>query len=172
MNKQEFLLLIPGIIYGVAIIDLLKVFTHKDKYIEIVGWGTFSLLVFTYNWTILYNQLDLIVNVNLNFYLVILQAILISALASIITPEEKDVDTKKYFLEVRKNFFLLFAVFLVSGILMKHFVFHESSPIWLRPFAVLLVIICAYSNWYWLRITILVILTLLAALRIFSDIIY
>ncbi len=44
--------------------------------------------------------------------------------------------------------------------------------IFVKFIGVLLVIICAYSNWYWLRITILVILTLLAALRIFSDIIY
>ena len=37
MSKSEFILLIPGIIYGVALVDLLKVFRHKNTYWEITG---------------------------------------------------------------------------------------------------------------------------------------
>ena len=44
MDKEEFFLLIPGIIYGVAIVDLLKVFSHKKNYFEMVGWAVLYLL--------------------------------------------------------------------------------------------------------------------------------
>ena len=35
MQKQEFFLLIPAIIYGVALIDLLKVFGNNKIYWEL-----------------------------------------------------------------------------------------------------------------------------------------
>ena len=44
MDKQEFFLLIPAIIYGVAIVDLLKIFGHKKNYIEMMGWGIYLMM--------------------------------------------------------------------------------------------------------------------------------
>ncbi len=171
MDKQEFFLLIPGIIYGVAIVDLLKVFTHKNKSFELVGWGVFSLLVITFNWTLLYAQLTLITNNNLNFYLVVFQAIIVSVLTSTISPEEKDIDTKKYFLEIRNSFFLLFAIYMISAIFMRYYVFNETEPAWIRPLGLLIFLICAYTNKYWLRISLLIFASIIMVLRIFSDVI-
>ena len=44
MEKQEFFLLLPAIVYGVAIIDLLKVFSHEKNYWEMVAWGSLMMV--------------------------------------------------------------------------------------------------------------------------------
>ena len=37
----------PAIIYGVAIIDLVKVFSHKKNYLEMVAWGSLLMVYIT-----------------------------------------------------------------------------------------------------------------------------
>ena len=61
MDKQEFLLLIPGIIYGVAIADLLKIVRHKVNYWEVVFWGVLLLTTIINHWMELYKKLDAMV---------------------------------------------------------------------------------------------------------------
>ena len=78
MDKQEFLLLIPAIIYGVAIVDLLKIFSHRKNYFEVVGWGVFVLMLVVFSWMELYQKLELITGDNLSFFLIIIQSILFS----------------------------------------------------------------------------------------------
>lgn len=107
MDKQEFYLLIPGIIYGVAIVDLLKVFEHRKNYWEMITWGIAIMLGICYSWILLYSKLDKIASDKLFFLLVIAQAILAAQIARTLTPELKDEDTKAYFFEKRKIFFSL-----------------------------------------------------------------
>ena len=76
MDRQEFFLLIPAILYGVSIVDLLKIFTHKKNYIEMVGWGLFMMLAVIYTWIDLFNKLPIVTSNNLNYFLIIIQAIL------------------------------------------------------------------------------------------------
>ena len=97
MSKQEFFLLIPAIIYGVAIVDLLKIFNHRKNYIEMMGWGIFVMMSVIFSWIELFNKLEVITNDNINFFLIIGNAILFARIAAVITPEEKDADTKSYF---------------------------------------------------------------------------
>ncbi len=170
MDKQEFFLLIPAIIYGVAIVDLLKIFSHKKNYIEVVGWGMFTMLVVIFNWIELYNKLELITSNSLNFFLIIIQAILFAQIAGIITPEEKDADTKKYFFEIRRTFFWLISAGSMLNILLQFFVYDDHSPSWLRPVAIVFFLICAYSDKFWIRISVLGIVFVLTILRVFSDI--
>ena len=68
MDKLEFLLIIPAIIYGVAIVDLLKIFNHKKNYFELVGWGIFCLVAIVISWSEVYNKADIIVKDNFSFY--------------------------------------------------------------------------------------------------------
>ena len=44
MDKQEYLLLIPGLLFALAIIDLDKIFAHRKAYYELVGWGLYLIL--------------------------------------------------------------------------------------------------------------------------------
>ena len=57
MEKQEFLLLIPAIIYGVAIVDLLKIFQHKIRYWELIAWGLLLMVLVINIWIELYQKL-------------------------------------------------------------------------------------------------------------------
>ena len=71
MEKQEFLLLIPAIIFGVAIVDLLKLFSHKKTYFELVGWGVFLMLAIISVWMRLFEKLEVVSSSNLLFLLII-----------------------------------------------------------------------------------------------------
>lgn len=172
MDKQEFFLLIPGIIYGVAIVDLLKIFSHKKNYIEIVGWGIYTMMAVIFTWTELYKRLDLITDETINFYLIIIQAIMFAMLARLITPEEKDEDTKSYFFQVRKPFFILASVLISYGILLHYYFYDDRLPVWLRLFAIVVYLVVAYTNKFWLRILLLVLAMLLLLMVIFTSAFY
>ena len=60
MGKSEFILLIPGIIYGVALVDLLKIFRHKNTYWETTAWGIAMIINLIVSWFNLYDKLDMI----------------------------------------------------------------------------------------------------------------
>ena len=170
MEKQEFFLLIPAIIYGVAIVDLLKIFSHKKNYIEMVGWGIFVMIGLIFAWIELFNKLDTVTNSNFSFFAIIIQAVLFARLSSLITPEEKDTETKEYFFSIRKIFFLLLTIVTVYGMLMRYFVYDDNAPLWMRPFVIGIYLICGYSNKYWLRITLLILILILQLLRVFTEV--
>ena len=74
MSKEEFVLLIPAIIYGVAIVDLLKTFRVKI-YWEIPVWGIYMLLNAIILALTLYGQLNAMAENNVVLILVVFQAI-------------------------------------------------------------------------------------------------
>lgn len=169
MDKQEFFLLIPAIIYGVAIVDLLKIFNHRKNYIEMMGWGIYMMLAVIYTWTQLYAKLDLITDSPTNFFLFIVQAIIMAKLANIITPEEKDHDTKQYFFNIRRTFFILASISTVYNSLLSFFIFEDRIPFLLRGLGITFFLIAAFSNNFWLRIAILAVVSLLSILIIFTS---
>lgn len=169
MDKQEFFLLIPAIVYGVAIVDLLKIFHHKKNYIELVGWGLIMMMTVIFAWIELYNKLQAVTSNNLSFFLIIGQAIFYAKIASLITPEAEDVDTKAYFMGVRKTLFWLFSAIAVYGIALQYFLYHDSTPAWLRFLAIGIFLITGYSNNFGVRISMLAIALIINILRIFTD---
>lgn len=169
MDKQEFLLLIPAIIYGVAIVDLLKIFGHKRNYPEMVGWGIFVMIGVIYNWIELFNKLELITEGNLSFFMIIIQAILFARAAAIITPEEKDVDTEQYFMNIRLKFFWFLSFITVYGMAMRHFVFDDQTIYWLRPLIIVFYLSTAYITKYWVRLAIMIATNLLILARVFTG---
>ncbi len=169
MSKQEFFLLIPAIIYGVAIVDLLKIFAHKDNYFEMVGWGLFYLLAIIIMWMELFNVLNAITTNNLSFILIISQSILYARGASIITPEEKDTDTKAYFMSIKKNFFLVMAGTSLCNMLIQFVVQEDNRPVWFRTIMIALAVSLAYWDRMWFRMSALVGLYLLIILHLSRE---
>ena len=168
MDKLEFLLIIPAIIYGVAIVDLLKIFNHKKNYFELVGWGIFCLVAIVISWSEIYDKADIIVKDNFSFYVLVLQSIIVARIAAVITPEEKHINTKKYFFEIKKSFFLLLALSGFINLMSQYFVFDDRSPIYLRPILILIMLSCAFYDKVWFRTTMLSLLFLLSGILIFS----
>jgi hypothetical protein len=170
MDRQEFFLLIPAIIYGVAIIDLLKVFYHDKNYIEVVGWGIFIMMTVIFAWLELFNKLQTVTSNNLSFFLIIGQAIFYAKISSLITPEAKDVDTKAYFMSVRRTLFLLISIITLYGIFLQYFLYQDNTPSWVRAIAIVIFLITGYSNKYWVRLSMLGIALTISILRIFTDV--
>jgi len=169
MDKQEFFLLIPAIIYGVAIVDLLKIFNHRKGYIEIVGWGIYVIIGVIFSWTELFSKLNQITNDNISFFFIIFQAILFARAAALITPEVKDTDTKEYFMRIRKRFFWLTSIIAVYGMLLQYFVYDDHVVMWFRPLLIVIYLTAAYSNKYWLRLSLLALTLVLSILRVFTG---
>ena len=169
MEKQEFLLLIPAIIYGVAIVDLLKIFNHKKNYIEMLGWGFYVMIGLIFTWIELFNKLETVTGDNISFFLIIFQAVLFARAAALITPEANHSDTKEYFMEIRKRFFWLLSVIALYGIMMRYFAYEEEAVHWLRPLIIIIYMVVGYSNNYWVRLSGLVIILVLALARVFTG---
>ena len=153
MDKQEFLLLIPGIIYGVAIVDLLKIVQHKVNYWEVVFWGLMLLITIINHWMNLYQKLEYIVDDNVNFFLIIGQAMVYAQAANVITPDSNDEDTKAYFFEIRRKFFLIIAASILVNILLQ-FVVLDDHQLILRLTNLPVILACAFINKIWLRIVV------------------
>ena len=76
MEKQEFFLLMPAIIYGVALVDLLKIFKGRKPYWEVVAWGGLFMIYIIIVWLELWDKLDIVATDKWFFILAILKAIL------------------------------------------------------------------------------------------------
>ena len=157
MDKQEFLLLIPAIIYGVAIVDLLKVFGHRKNDWDMVAWGITIMLSISYSWILLYSKLEKIASDNIFFLMVIVQAIITAQIASTLTPETKDEDTKSYFFDKRKTFFSLLLLSNNFNQLMQQFVFDDHVPLYYRLPGIILFTGCIFINKIWIRVLTLII---------------
>ncbi len=168
MDKQEFLLLIPGIIYGVAIVDLLKIVQHKVNYWEIVFWGILMMVSIINHWIELYQKLDAFVDNNLNFFLIIGQAMIYAQAANVITPDKKDSDTKEYFFKIRKSFFLVIVGIITMNIILQFVVFDDQRT-WIRLLGIPLFLACAFIDKLWLRTTVGAYLVVLATIVIFNN---
>ncbi len=169
MDKQEFFLLIPAIIYGVAIVDLLKIFRHKKTYWEVLVWGLLLMIIIINTWTELYQKLEHLVENSLHFFIIIAQAILYAQAANVITPEEMHIDTRKYFFSIRRTFFLILGSTTLMNLLVNYFVFADDREMWIRPTAFALILICAFVDKVWIRTAIWAFFTVLSIFLIFLS---
>ena len=158
MAKQEFFLLIPAIIYGVALIDLLKVFGNNKIYWELLAWGSMLMVDIIVIWLELWAKLNLVATDKWFFILVIIQAILFAQIAAVITPEEKDIDTKIYFHSIRKLFFSLISATIVFNFLSQEFFYDDQRSELIRPLILIMALACAFIDKIWIRTTSLVII--------------
>lgn len=168
MDKQEFLLLIPGIIYGVAIVDLLKIVQHKVNYWEVVFWGILLMITIINHWMDLYQKLEAIVDDNLNFFLIIGQAMVYAQAANVITPDQGDKDTRAYFFKIRKTFFLILVGTIVVNMLLQFIVFDDQKT-WLRITGIPLMLACAFIDKIWVRTAIGIYVVGLSVVIIFLN---
>lgn len=106
----------------------------------------------------------------MSFFLIIGQAILIAKISAVITPEDRDEDTKQYFFENRKTFFWLLSISTIYGFILQYAVYDNQAPSWLKVTAIAIYLSVAYSSKYWVRISLLAIALTLAALRVFTDV--
>jgi hypothetical protein len=169
MEKQEFFLLMPAIVYGVAMVDLLKVFKRGRKtYWEVLAWGSVFMVYIIIIWLELWAKLDIVATDKWFFILIILKAILVAQIAAIITPEEKDINTKEYFLSNRVQFFLMISALVIFNIVLQEFFYDDHRPWVIRSAILALSLACVFINKSWIRIATLVVTFALLISILFS----
>ncbi len=150
MGRQEFLLLIPAIIYGVAIVDLLKVFRHRKHYWESLLWGIVMMMAVIVMWLELYRKLGALADSNLSFILIIVQAMVYGQIASVLATEDESLSGKEHFINKQKQFFLLLALSALVNLLVQFLVFEDNKEL-LRLVSIPILLSVAYLNKVWLR---------------------
>ena len=151
MGKEEFFLLLPAIIYGVAVVDLLKVFRQKNNYWELIIWGALLMVYVIVIWLELWSKLDEVASDKWFFILTTLKAIVLALTSAVLTPELKDKDTKKYFLDHSKRFFLLIALIVVINFFLQEFFYDDQRSIFFRLALLAIFLLCALVNKLWFR---------------------
>ena len=156
MSKSEFLLLIPGIIYGVGVVDLIKV-TFQKQYWEIYVWTVVLFLVFILQWYSLYNAIDQIGESKFSFTLMMITPLVFTRGCYLLTPPE-NADTKSYFLKYRSHFFINLVLMIIINGASQYFLVEVSDARTLSrlSFLPLIIVMCIWDNkWYRLFIAIL-----------------
>lgn len=152
MSKSEFILLIPGIIYGVAMVDLLKIFRHSKRYWESVAWGIAMFLNLIVSWFELYDKLEIISSNIALFTAYIISPLIFAQAVFVLTPEEEHTDTKAYFLKAQHLFFILILSYILVNTGLSYFIETDGSFSWMRPLLSVLFIIPIIWKKFWLRL--------------------
>lgn len=152
MSKSEFIILIPGIIYGVAMVDLLKIFRHSKRYWESVAWGVAMFLNLIVSWFDLYDKVEVISsNISL-FTAYIISPLLFAQAVFVLTPEEEHTDTKAYFLKTQHLFFILILSYIIVNMGLSYFIQTDSTFGWMRPLLSFLFLGAIIWKKFWLRL--------------------
>ena len=151
MGKQSLFMVLPAIIYGVAVVDLLKIFRHKNNYWEMVGWGVMLMLCVVVIWLELWSKMEIVATNKWFFMLLIGHAILLSQTSHVLTPEAEDKDTKKYFYKNRKKFFILLTLIVVLNVLIGEIFYDDHRPWYFRISLVMVFVTCALVDKVWVR---------------------
>lgn len=150
MQNSEFLLFIPGVIYGVGVVDLLKIFRNK-MYWEIIAWGIVLFLILIVQWFTLFERLSAIeMDIGL-FTLLLLGPLAYTMTCTILTPEEDDrADTRAYFFKVRRKFFSWIIGFIMVNTFLQ-FIISDDGLAFLRLVLLPFLIGCVVINNIWMR---------------------
>ena len=103
MSKSEFLLLIPGLIYGVGLVELMRILNRK-MYWEIIAWSLIMFISLIIQWFGLYDRLEFLgLNMGI-FTLLLINPLLFTRICHTLSPNENVVDTELYFKNERPVF--------------------------------------------------------------------
>ncbi len=152
MSKSEFILLIPGIIYGVAMVDLLKIFRHSNRYWESVAWGIAMFLNLIVSWFGLYDKLEIISSNIALFTAYIISPLLFAQAVFVLTPEEEHTDTKVYFLKAQHLFFILIFSYILVNMGLSYFIETSGAFEWMRPLLLALFLTAIVWKKFWSRL--------------------
>ena len=150
MDDPKTLLLIPGVIYGVGLADLLKAFRPKI-YWEITAMAVILILTLILNWFLFSSRLS-VLSENLGlFALTLITPMIYTRACNVLTPEPGTQDTREHYFSVLKPFFLLLAFHTTINVIIES-VIQEDTFNLLRLIAIPLLFICAFYHRIWIRL--------------------
>lgn len=144
------LLLIPGVIYGVGLADLLKAFKPK-VYWEITSMAILLILTLTVNWFLFSERLS-VVGENLGlFALTLVTPLLFTRACNVLTPDPGTRDTREHYMKVLKPFFLLLTAHTTVMVIIQILV-HDDGFNLMRFIGIPFLLVCAFYHKLWVRI--------------------
>jgi hypothetical protein len=150
------LLLIPGVIYGVGLADLLKAFKPKI-YWEITVMAILLILTLIINWFLFSEKLE-IVGGNLGlFALSLITPMLFTRACNVLTPGVDIQNTREHYHAVLKPFFLLLATHTLVNVLIQTLIEDDGFNI-LRLIGIPFLLVCAFYHRLWMRLVMMLII--------------
>jgi len=158
MQSSSFLLIFYGALFALAVAELGRTWKKLfyDSYWEYNAWSMAFFFLAAFNWYGMQNRLEYLSTSFLSFLSLMIPPLLFYLLVSVFTPE-KEENVKSHFFENKKIIFILLALFVLSNIIVTFFT-NDSSPNvnLLRLIAVVLALLCAFSNKIIFRILFLI----------------
>jgi hypothetical protein len=152
MNLTIYMSVIPGIIYGMALVELIKIYRHQSRYWETNLMGFFLFLVLITNRYLLFPVLDDLFQNMAVFTLYMLSPLIFLQACFVLTPEKEEDVAIEHFNQRRKSFFLLLAIFIAGNVLLETVFSAIEAMIYLRLLGVVLFLLCAFINNKMLRV--------------------
>ena len=151
----KILLLIPGLIYGVGMVQLLKVF-QEGTYWESRILAFLLFLSLIVNWFVYAEALS--ESVNLVFYTLTMISPLLFTRACMVLmgSDQSDNSSKKHFFTIRRSFFFLLTAHTLVNVILQEFIYQGDYQIF-RFIGVLMLLACALFNYIWLRVAMMTI---------------
>lgn len=151
MDIAKYMAVIPGILYGMALVELIKIYRHKSRYWEtnLLGFLLFITIIYDKYKTFPYMN-ELFSNMAV-FTLYLIGPFVFMHMCYTLTPENEDDEAEEHFLGIRKKFFYMLAIFTSFNIFIE-LLFINDGLIYLRFLGVALYTLNGYFNWKWLRI--------------------
>lgn len=152
MSKTEFLILIPGVLYGIGLADLLKL-SFKKYYFEAYLWGLIMLMVLVLHWFDLFENIGSITDHRGKFLLSLVVPLLYTTTCYNLTPDD---ESKVYFMDNRKKLFLLLASLSLSNTLVQLLYEAPDERLIIKLVIIPFLILAGYWNNLYFRISIAV----------------
>jgi len=157
MQSSSFLLIFYGALFALAVAELARTWKKLfyDSYWEYNAWSMAFFFLAAFNWYGMQYRLEFLSTSFLSYLLLMIPPLLFYLLVSVFTPE-KEENVKQHFLNQRKSIFILLALFVISNIIVSYFTSDRSINVnLLRLIAVVLALLCAFSDKMIFRILLL-----------------
>lgn len=157
MNIALYMSFIPGIISGIALTGLLKIFKHKDRYWEV------SLLAFLFVLQIVVDRYRLFLYpdelyINPFYFTIFLFSPLIYMYGcNILVPDATDKVVKDYFMDVKKKLFIAVGLYIIMNLILSLVIAHDFDNLYMRIAGLVLLALAAYVDKLWVRVILYVI---------------
>ena len=121
MNLTIYMSVIPGIVYGMALVELIRIYRHKSSYWETNLLGVFLFIAIITNRYQLFPVVDEMFGNMVIFTLYMLSPMVFLQACYMLTPDGDEEDAKVHFDRRRKAFFLCLTLFVAGNVLIETF---------------------------------------------------
>lgn len=160
-----YMSVIPGIIYGMALVELVRIYRHKSQYWETNLLGVFLLLTIITDRYKTFPYIDELFGNMFIFTIYMISPLVYLQACYSLTPELEEDVALDHFKNRRRKFFFLLAVFTSINVVIEVFLIDQKMLL-LRIAIVSLFLLNGFIDNLWLRVGTYVIIVI-AIVKVF-----